>query len=142
MVAFVVTPMYSMPMHKTATQLYRHYGKYDQLLYVGISLNTMQRLMQHLYGSHWIKEVVRIDIAHYDTRDEALQAETLAIHNENPAHNIAKVKKVGPESMVEPESYDYHTHFNAEKLTDAISDTGIISFLEFAKTPKASQVFG
>ncbi len=125
--------MYHTPMDNGATQLYRHYGKYDRLLYVGISLNVMQRLMRHLYGSHWIKEVVRIDIAHYDTRDEAFEAETMAIHNENPAHNIAKVKKV------EPESYDYRAHFNADDLSDAIAETGIISFLEFAKNPRAAQ---
>lgn len=74
------------------TQLYRHFDKDDQLLYVGVSLSTVVRLSQHREYSKWYDEIARVTIQNYDTRDEALEAETQAIRNENPKYNIKKTK--------------------------------------------------
>lgn len=69
------------------TQLYRHYGASRKLLYVGISLSTVLRLGQHRKRSGWYRKIVTIDIENYPTREDALKAESLAIHTENPRYN-------------------------------------------------------
>jgi predicted GIY-YIG superfamily endonuclease len=69
--------------------LYRLYNAEDQLLYVGISWSAMSRLAQHKNEKRWWKTVARVDIEHFATRKQALQAESVAIKNEQPVHNIA-----------------------------------------------------
>jgi predicted DNA-binding transcriptional regulator AlpA len=70
------------------TQLYRHYDAHGKLLYVGISLNVMSRRLTHEATSPWFLEVVRIEIEHYPSRDEASRAEKSAIRRERPQHNV------------------------------------------------------
>lgn len=72
----------------TATSLYRHFDKDKNLLYIGISLNTLNRLGQHRRNAHWFKSISAVTIEHFTTRSEALHAETSAIQQENPLHNI------------------------------------------------------
>ena len=72
------------------TQLYRHYGADGSLLYVGVSLSTVQRLSQHRDGSGWFTEIKRIEVEDFLTRQEALRAETRAIIEEDPKYNIRK----------------------------------------------------
>jgi hypothetical protein len=72
------------------TQLYRHFNAEGELLYVGISLSTINRLGQHKDHSHWFETISRVDIEKFDTKEEALNAEALAIHNEKPKCNIMK----------------------------------------------------
>ena len=74
------------------TQLYRHFDNSNTLLYVGISLSTFARLSQHKDHSPWFKQVNRVEIQHFDTRDEAMAAERQAIKTENPKFNIAMKK--------------------------------------------------
>jgi len=69
-------------------QLYRHFDKNDKLLYIGISLSTVQRLGQHKHHSGWFKRIARVEIENYSTREEAVQAEREAIQKENPECNI------------------------------------------------------
>lgn len=71
------------------TALYRHFDKHGALLYVGISGSVLQRTTQHLKGSRWADLIHRIDVEHYDTREEALNAEAKAIQKERPAFNEA-----------------------------------------------------
>lgn len=80
-------------MSAVPTALYRHFNKSGELLYVGISLNTLNRLGQHKKNAHWFSTISNVTIEHYVTREEALQAETKAIQSENPAHNIRKTVK-------------------------------------------------
>lgn len=70
------------------TALYRHWNADGELLYVGISLSALGRLQQHNNASHWANQIARVTIETFDTRDEAAEAERLAIANENPKHNI------------------------------------------------------
>jgi predicted GIY-YIG superfamily endonuclease len=70
--------------------LYRHFDKDGILLYVGISLNHMARLGQHKAASSWFEKIATVTIEQFETRPEALRAETNAIVNEKPLHNIHK----------------------------------------------------
>lgn len=75
------------------TELYRHFDAHDNLLYVGISLSTVSRLSQHKDHSHWFKEISKVTIQRFTTREDALKAEMLAVGSENPKCNINLKKK-------------------------------------------------
>ena len=68
--------------------LYRHYAEDGTLLYVGMSLSVVSRLIQHKYGSPWYTQVVRIEIEWFTTKRKVMAAEKRAIRKENPVHNI------------------------------------------------------
>jgi len=72
------------------TTLYRFYDGSGSLLYVGIAGNPGRRFEQHAKTKHWWADVASVAITHYQTRDEALVAETAAIQTEAPAYNIVK----------------------------------------------------
>lgn len=67
--------------------LYRHFDAEGNLLYVGVSLSSLSRLRAHSHRSSWFRRVARIDLEHFDTRAQALAAESRAIANESPRHN-------------------------------------------------------
>jgi predicted GIY-YIG superfamily endonuclease len=75
------------------TQLYRHFNNEGALLYVGISLNALNRLGQHKDHSHWFATISRVEIENFSTREDALEAEALAIHDEKPLHNIMRPQR-------------------------------------------------
>lgn len=70
------------------TQLYRHWDKDNNLLYVGISYSSLNRLRQHEKNARWFKLVSNVTIEQYTTRREAEIAEMTAIKTENPLYNI------------------------------------------------------
>ena len=70
------------------SHLYRHYDKDRTLLYVGISLSSIQRLGQHKDNAHWFSQISIVEIEHFETRKEASDAEKIAISKENPLHNL------------------------------------------------------
>lgn len=72
------------------TQLYRHYDENGLLLYVGISISTLNRLSQHKQYSDWFSNIRKVTVEEYLTRQEAIDAETRAIQEEQPKHNIRK----------------------------------------------------
>ena len=76
-------------------QLYRHYDSEGSLLWVGQSLNAIKRLQQHI-GSHWFREIVRVEITHFASREEARGAERQALATENPKYNI-ELEPIPPE---------------------------------------------
>lgn len=67
--------------------LYRHFDCKETLLYVGMSKNPFNRMVEHDVYSSWFSEVATVTISHYATREEARAAETAAILAENPIHN-------------------------------------------------------
>jgi hypothetical protein len=69
-------------------ELYRHFDAANKLLYVGVSLSTLNRLGQHKDHSHWFTTIARVEVSRFPTRADALAAERLAIQVEAPAHNI------------------------------------------------------
>ena len=82
------------------TDLYRHYDKDDNLLYVGISLSTLQRLGQHKRNARWFDSITRIGIEKCSDRDEALRKEAYAIKTERPVYNIQHAVKVKEKKKV------------------------------------------
>ncbi|MEO1720939.1 MAG: hypothetical protein AAFR84_00890 [Pseudomonadota bacterium] len=73
------------------TSLYRHYDADGVLLYVGIALNHVSRLSQHMASASWFYEIARIEVEHFDSRLAAETAERIAIRDERPLHNKAHV---------------------------------------------------
>lgn len=69
-------------------KLYRHFDANGSLLYVGISSSITARIAAHKNSSHWFDDVVTIKIESYETREQVLEAELLAIQTEFPKFNI------------------------------------------------------
>ncbi len=82
-------------------QMYRHYDKEGNLLYVGISSNHLQRLTTHKQISGWFKLIARIEIQHFKTREEARWAEHIAIKTEFPIFNKQQNDGTPPKSAIE-----------------------------------------
>lgn len=68
--------------------LYRFYDAAGQLLYVGITCNPPQRFREHRDSKDWWTEIGQITLCHYRNRTELTKAETRAIQDEHPLHNI------------------------------------------------------
>ncbi len=69
------------------TAVYRHFDQSGQLLYVGLSVNVAARTSAHSSGAEWFGSVARVDIENHPTREDALNAEAVAIVIEKPRHN-------------------------------------------------------
>ena len=69
------------------TSLYRHFSADGELLYVGVSLNTVARLVAHQHRSEWFDKIASITIEKFESRDAAEAAETAAIKAEAPKFN-------------------------------------------------------
>jgi hypothetical protein len=67
--------------------LYRHFDADGLLLYVGISINAINRLYQHSNASAWFDEIKTITIEHFDSLDAVVNAERTAIRDEKPKWN-------------------------------------------------------
>jgi len=74
-------------------KLYRHYNDSGELLYVGVSLNAIQRLTQHNESSSWADDIAHIDIETFPDKEIALKYEKWAIQHEEPLHNIKHKRK-------------------------------------------------
>lgn len=69
--------------------VYRCFDHDGALLYVGVSVNAIQRIGQHQSEKKpWFHEVARVEIEHFESRLLAAEAEVAAIQNERPAYNI------------------------------------------------------
>lgn len=67
--------------------LYRYYDVDGVLLYVGVSFEANERLVQHRKSKDWYYEIKYIRLDHYLLRHEAMQAEHQAIEIEKPRYN-------------------------------------------------------
>ena len=88
-------------MNKGKTALYRHFGSNSELLYIGVSLNAINRLGQHSDHSDWFNLITRVDMEWFDSRVDALNAERDAITKEKPTHNIHHNKQLKPKEKGE-----------------------------------------
>ncbi len=77
---------------RVPTALYRHFDAAGRLLYVGISLNSVARLGQHLRTAAWFFDISRVEIEWFPARVDAEQAERAAILTERPLHNITHTR--------------------------------------------------
>lgn len=69
------------------TDLYRHFDADGELLYVGISLSAIGRLSQHKSTAHWADKIASVTVESFSTREQAVEAERIAIETEQPLHN-------------------------------------------------------
>lgn len=72
-------------MNKAA--VYRHYNEAGELLYVGASVCPSCRFSIHRSQSDWGRDVTRIDIEWFETKDDALAAEAAQIRSLTPKFN-------------------------------------------------------
>jgi hypothetical protein len=70
------------------TDLYRHYARDGTLLYVGISLSALARLIQHRRSARWYRKITSVRIKKFPSREAAEAAEKIAIEQEKPLFNI------------------------------------------------------
>lgn len=71
----------------TATSVYRYYDEYDVLIYVGITSRGAKRNAEHYKSKAWWPMVVRQEVEHYSTRDEAAAREVTLIRQHQPPYN-------------------------------------------------------
>lgn len=84
------------------TELYRHFDKDGRLLYVGVSLYAVFRLVAHRSRSAWFREIAKVTIERFPTRVEAERAEYRAITDEHPLWNHSGVDARHPMQPIEP----------------------------------------
>jgi hypothetical protein len=69
--------------------LYRFYNADRQLLYIGVTTRfPTTRWDGHRETKPWWSDVVTASLEHFDTKEEMLATEILAIHIEQPLHNV------------------------------------------------------
>ena len=67
--------------------VYRAFSKDNELLYIGITKDLKNRIINHKSSKKWWIEVDRIDEESFDDRVSAMKAEARAIKSENPKYN-------------------------------------------------------
>jgi GIY-YIG catalytic domain len=70
-----------------AGYLYRHFEPNGDLLYVGVTLSILGRTGTHLKKAPWKHSIYMIVIEPFETREELLDAERIAILTEFPKYN-------------------------------------------------------
>jgi len=73
-------------------QLYRHFDKDGELLYVGQSISALSRLMSH-NRSPWIREIAFVEIDVFSSAEGVSTAEAMAIATEMPIYNRVQPKE-------------------------------------------------
>lgn len=92
------------PSQDTVTTLYRFYDADWRLIYVGISGNPPVRFDQHRALKPWWRRVAFIRCQHFDSRNDALIAETMAIRDERPPFNLVGLERFDLDrAMPEPQ---------------------------------------
>lgn len=74
--------------HVVSTDAVPFFDVNHVLLYVGVTGDPGARWRAHSNEKAWWREVVTVEVEHYDTRDEVEAAEALAIKSEGPLHNV------------------------------------------------------
>lgn len=82
--------------------LYRYFDEFGRLLYVGISKDADKRDGQHASLSSWHQFATQRTLEEFESRDEAMDAEALAIRDECPVFN-----RLGANPGAEDEVLDY-----------------------------------
>ena len=71
------------------TCLYRFHDDNARLLYVGVAYNPDEREQQHRASQRWAPLIAEREDEWFDTREDALRAESEAIRDESPLFNEA-----------------------------------------------------
>lgn len=67
--------------------VYRHFDGDGRLLYIGVSLSGLSRLLGHMSASEWGHAIRAVTLEPHPNRAAALEAEAKAIVAERPLHN-------------------------------------------------------
>lgn len=86
------------------TDLYRYFDKNHNLLYVGISNNALNRQSQHKHSAPWFHLYESMTRESFNSRNDAIQAEKLAIKSEKPLYNIVHNKPTKSKHNTTPKS--------------------------------------
>jgi predicted GIY-YIG superfamily endonuclease len=70
--------------------LYRFFGVSGELLYVGLTADPGRRFKQHRVSKEWWLSVANVTIEWFPDQAAVRRAETLAIRDENPIHNLQR----------------------------------------------------
>lgn len=124
---------FNAPTKGMITQLYRHFNKDDKLLYVGISLCAVHRLVTHRTESEWFEEITKITIESFNSSEDALKAEYEAIQKEFPIYN-RKGNYRSPDAAAAAQAF--HAR---EKLADRIVFKPAYKISEAAQTLDISE---
>lgn len=73
---------------QTSRCVYRITDKDGSLLYVGCSYAPLMRVQEHCQRKSWGPAIHNITVEWFDTPEEAIAAETLAIQTEAPIWNV------------------------------------------------------
>lgn len=84
------------------TSLYRMWGDGERLLYIGITRRGHMRIWNHARDKEWWRQVIRVDVEHYPSRDDAALAEARAIYKERPIYNAQHAMKARKWEKEEP----------------------------------------
>lgn len=89
-------------------EVYRYFDKAGTLLYIGKSLCSVIRALAHREKGAWYGAAVTMTIERFDSIKEAGAAETKAIKNEGPLHNVHhnRPKKVNKAKKIQPAGRD------------------------------------
>lgn len=68
--------------------VYLVYGRSDELLYIGITGDLLERLGGHSHDSAWMVEASRVEWQQLPSRQAALAVETHLIETLEPLHNV------------------------------------------------------
>lgn len=94
-----VNPLSAAPhSNKVATSVYRYYDRHDILIYVGITSAGINRNRQHNADKEWWPFVVRQEVDHFTSRDDASAREIELIRffrppfnrQHNPEHEVLR----------------------------------------------------
>lgn len=103
------------------TSVYRHFDADGQLLYIGCSINPLQRLESHKQQSDWFDSIATVTIENYRTHSEALAIEASAILGEQPLYNkVHKKKRKVRTSKIEAKPAYVPTEKDIESMRQAL----------------------
>jgi hypothetical protein len=76
-----------------AFHLYRHFDAKGALLYVGVSINALNRLAAHRQSAPWFWSIAKVEVTSYPTRKASLDAERKAVKEERPLFNVQHAER-------------------------------------------------
>lgn len=79
------------------TAVYRFFDAGKRLLYVGASADPAKRWGFHEANAEWWADAIRVEVAWFTTRAEALRVERRTICDETPVHNSPGVRRTLPD---------------------------------------------
>lgn len=110
----------------TRTAVYRFYDSENVLLYVGASGSPEKRWHGHA-AKPWWPDVKRNSMTWYPTKQEALAAETDAIQDEHPKHNIVHKSSPGGPSKMELIEVGEAYRSSREALRETMQESRVLA---------------